>query len=279
MRILPLLFILSCWSFCFAQENIESKSLKKLYKKAWDYNENKKYDSALFYSQKILTKIEASNNKDTLFHYYIGVAKIESDAGLYDDAIRHFIEAEKLTADNPRKESHYNSMLGRLYERMEAPRIALESKIKSYNFGPGFYEAGTIAGLYIQLEEYDSAIYYYGEQVKMAKRKKDISRQISAYNNIGYGYNQAGQFDSALHYYHQSLDNWYLNPNKSSSDTFLFGMINGNIGAIHLAKGEYQTSIPFLEKDFEISEHFKENEIHVNVGELLYRSYTQTNHP
>ncbi len=257
----------------------QSETVKELSDRAWKLSHDLEFDSALYYSNKALELANKADDSILLFNALIIAGKIESDAGVYDDALRHFIIAEELALGDQKKIDQVKTYLGRLFVRLNAPKLALEHKVDAYLSGKGrgdknFYEAGEIAGLFSKLKLLDSSLYYYKEQINIAAEKGHHYR-IHAYNNTGFGYANMSESDSALRYYRLALEEWELKESKSSSDTFMFGMINGNIGSIYAELTKFETALPYLETDYSIAKSQKEYEVQVRAGEGLFKAYLE----
>ena len=237
----------------------ELKSLEnefnKTLKLARQYQVGGEHDKAVYYGLKALELARETKDKGTIFSELIKVSSIESDAGFYDRSIKRLLEAEEIdTSSNTQRRMSWP--YARLFIGMNAPRLALDRLTK---YPP--HQSTIIAKLYTKLGIHDSAIYHYRKIVETNPN------DLHANNNLGIAYAANNNIDSGLYYYHRALEF------VKSEEGFMYGMINGNIGALYSQNNLHNKAAPHLKIDFETSEKVKEYEIHINVGELLYRAY------
>ena len=95
--------------------------------------------------------------------------------------------------------------MGKLYETMQAPQLALTEKLKSYSIKPNFFEASTIAQIYLDLKQSDSALIFFRKQLSIANANDDDRQRMHACNNLGYGFSEIEENDSASIYYNKAL--------------------------------------------------------------------------
>ncbi len=214
-------------------------------------------DKAVYYGLKALDLARQSKNNRNVVNALLKISSIESDAGFYDRSIKRLLEVEEIDTSSNRLQ-RMSWPYARLFIGMGAPRLALERLVKF----PGS-QFSEIAKLYTMLGVHDSAVYYYRKL--WVKNPEELHNN----NNLGIAFAGSNNLDSGLYYYQKALE-------LSTSGNFMHGMISGNIGALYSKNNMYEEAVPYLEVDFEISEQVKEYEIHVNVGELLYRAYVNT---
>ena len=213
------------------------------------------HEKAVYYGLKALDLARKTNKSELLFIELTKLSGIESDAGFYDRSIKRLLEAEEIdTSSNTHKRLSWN--YARLFIGMGAPRLALDRLVKYPNL-----QMGAVAKLYTELGMHDSAINCYRQFFELEPNG------VHQNNNLGIAYAANNNLDSGLYYYHRALGF------VKNDEDFMFGMINGNIGALYSKKNLYKEAAPHLKIDFDISENEKEYEIHINVGELLYRAY------
>ena len=234
------------------------KEMTAASKLAREYQVGGVNDKAVYYGLKALELARKTKNKEIIFNELLRVSGIESDAGFYDRSIKRLLEAEEIdTSSITLKRMSWP--YARLFIGVNAPRLALDKLIEFPD-----QHIPAIAKLYTKLGMHDSAIYHY----RILMEKKPIHYHEN--NNLGIAYAANNNLDSGLYYYYRALE--LVNSEKD----FMYGMINGNIGSLYSKNNMYQKAAPHLKIDFEISEKVKEYEIHINVGELLYRAYIST---
>lgn len=169
-------------------------------------------------------------NSDFIENYYLRGA-IFTEKGLYDSAI----ESYQYAIDNNGNKEFVYYQLGNLYKKMGDIDKAIEyfQKVLDAN-DENPYANGELAELYEKKQDEDKVLHYINEQLQvnpsdyhhikrgliyarrgmMKEAKADYDNAIEinpenfyAYNNIGYLYQERGDFETAIKYYKESISN------------------------------------------------------------------------
>ena len=120
-------------------------------------------------------------------------------------------------------------------------------KIRITNLGKIYYET----------KDYNNAIIQYKKILIFAQKENDLHFEAGALNNIGITYLKKNKPDSAIVYFHQSIKKWKKHlveiNSPSIRDSPFLNLVNGNIGQAYNDKNKYQTAIPLLINDIEMS--------------------------
>jgi adenylate cyclase len=110
-----------------------------------------------------------------------------------------------------------------------------------------------LGGKYYYFRDFYTAKNYFLEYVPELMAG-DVEGRISKLNTIGLCYRNLSMPDSAKYYllYARTIAN-------KNNDAIWVGMLNGNLGAIYAANGEYDKAIPLLEIDVQLS--LQQNEL------------------
>lgn len=184
-------------------------------------------------------------------------------------------DSEAYIVNDKGRQNHYNSRMGKLFEKMGVHETAIEYYTKSSNKTLGNSQSASLANLHTSIGKHDIAIQIYKNQLNEAISKGHVGNQISSYNNVGVGYSRIPKNDSALFYYSKALELSDALKNKDEAAVFLNGTIHGNIGSILIKQGKPSEAIPHLEMDFRNSNDYGKFDITVNVGCMLYEAYLQ----
>ncbi len=119
------------------------------------------------------------------------------------------------------------------------------------------------ATLYLMLGEYETAMKYYSESLKIFEELHDLYNIASVCHNLGTIHQLRGEYEKAVAYFTKSLElKEALHDVRGIASTF------HNLGIIHQDRGEYEKAVEYFTRSLEISE-----ELH-DVGSIA-RTYHQ----
>lgn len=142
-------------------------------------------------------------------------ANIKSMIGNYDDALRHFAEAEKLLPNINNKSltalviGDKGIALAKLKKYAKALKLYTKA-LKIYKEGEKKIGQGrmlnNIAGIYLSIENYDLALKYYNESLEIFKTLKKSKRRLAILHlNIAFINLEKKEFNQAIFNYNQAL--------------------------------------------------------------------------
>ena len=99
------------------------------------------------------------------------------------------------------------------------------------------------------LGNYQQAIDYHNQALEISQRIGDISGEGRCYSNLGAAARALGNYQQAIDYYNQALD-----IAQRIGDLSLEGACYGNLGAAADALGNYQQAIDYHNQALEISQ-------------------------
>lgn len=94
---------------------------------------------------------------------------------------------------------------------------------------------------YLSMGNQDSARISFHKALHYATSHNDTIELATAFNRLGVFYEKKGAFDSALNVFHKALVQYAQLENFERT-----GLVNENIGNIHLHRGELKTALVFL---------------------------------
>lgn len=109
-----------------------------------------------------------------------------------------------------------------------------------------------ISNVYINMGLISEGIKYLRAEYYNGVNQYDEYAEANFYNNLGVVWQKGNRLDSATFYYKkaQAIINDFLSKDPSNKYCVFFnGLIDGNMGQILMAKGQYVDAIPLLKKD------------------------------
>jgi len=171
-------------------------------------------------------------------------------------ALKEFLEAEKITPDDP----DIHLYTGIAYFELYINDKAIESFQKAIKYKSDFSEAHNYLGaVYLRTGEYDKAI----TEFKMTLSDVLYPTPDVCLNNLGWAYYQKGEYRMALAQYRQALQR---NTNK-----YLRFLIYKHMGIAYFALHEYENAVDYFERSLELVPNLQE--AHYWLG----RSYLKLN--
>lgn len=186
-----------------------------------------------------------------------------------NNALKCGLEAKNIAVEgNYQKRGvvHYN--LAQILKKINADNDAvfqfkqqLKWNLKNNVYPDANATCNAIAGLYFYSEQLDSAMFYYVESMKYLPENISKHKLAHANNNIGLVLLKQNLVDSSLHYF--NLANQVIDEvkNKRENSLFMWAVIQGNIGACHLRKGNVDLGLEHIElkiKSIHKTNHLKE---------------------
>jgi|GEM_PF-2703223 len=231
-------------------------------------------DLAIFYAkegiklgEEIKDTIGVVNNLNALGACYL--TSVE-----YDKAIEVFVKATQWKKD-------FSGTYGRLAIALEGvgayrESIKAENKLISYRDSLdrfNFYSFSNIGRMYLLVEEYDSAFYFFRKGLSIGEHYNDAVLKTSSFNNIGLYYSKINQLDSSLHYLEKASQFWEIIDNKSIIDSVFYGTIQGNKAKVYQDKKQFNKALALYKVDLKNARHF--NEYGLEIRNLLSLSELQ----
>jgi two-component sensor histidine kinase/Tfp pilus assembly protein PilF len=106
--------------------------------------------------------------------------------------------------------------------------------------------------IYLEMGLMDKAIFEREHEYKKNKHTYDTLATVNYYNDIGVFLNSAKKFDSAKVWFLKAKNLFeqlsYPNSKKTDMD-FFKGLINGNLGSVYSAIGDFKKATPLLQND------------------------------
>ena len=134
--------------------------------------------------------------------------------------------------------------------------------------------------LYANLNQYDKAAFTLTRELKKVEKYMESDPLLlpSGYNDLGYYYYKAKQYDSATHYFNQALmlaERWLKKSNPNGYEV-LTTTTQGNIGAVYVAQQAYEKAIPLLLSDVNLGLKRGENKLSMLLSmNLVVHCYLQ----
>jgi signal transduction histidine kinase len=204
----------------------KTKDVAAMYKyiaKNYDYTYS--YDSSIYYLDKAITKYkellqEGSVSKEFCYKK-LGYCKAQMGKqllrqGQYDKSLDYMYDGlrDYDQINDYRGQAKIHNNIGNIYnfnqdyenaylEYKKTIRLAEKAgKVKSFKM-----VLTNIGVIFLNKNEYDSALYYFNKSLQIYTFKKKNYNSISGlYNNIGLIFKKQKQYDSALVYFNRSID-------------------------------------------------------------------------
>ena len=222
-------------------------------------------DSIIFHAQKSLT---ISSENDYLRNHIrsLNMLGLAADRrGNYSKALEYYLEAivPAESYNDKRLLSSLNYNIGLVYDAQGLKLEALDYFHKAYDINEEFVHddysklnfLNGIAPTYAELENYDSANYYYGKALDLAEQLNDTYNLASLYQGMGSMALDRGQLDKAIDFYRKSeklnLENndlWLLSYNYQGMSSYY-----DHLESVTGDKANLRKSLEYGEKLLEIA--------------------------
>lgn len=208
----------------------------------------------------------------TLGYYYLKI-------GNYAEAKKYNIQALKLSVEIGDKskvaESHYQS--GKIYLYVNSEKKALEHFQKALALTEKTGSQleilclNNIGVTYRSLQQYDRALDYYRQTLKLSRRDQDMADSESgALLNIGNVYGELGEYDRALSYLFEAWKKNEAIGDKTTQFQILF-----SIGKQYFKKQDYDISRHYYLEALEIIEKTEVKVLKEGIYESLSDLYEE----
>lgn len=188
-------------------------------------------------------------------HINVGSAYLGS--GQYNAALKELLEAEKLTPDDPKV--HY--LLGISYHGKGLDEKTIAEFQRALSLKPDESEVHNFLGaIYLEKGRYDDAIASF----ERALSNILYDTPAATLYNIGRAYYEKGQYEMALKHYREAA--------AKEPYTVLMPLIEKNMGAAWLAKGNPEEAVVHLRKSLDLAPSLAES--HYWLG-LSYQDLNQ----
>jgi type IV pilus assembly protein PilF len=189
-------------------------------------------------------------------HIRVGTAYLGSVQ--YNSALKEFLEAEKLTPEDPK--IHY--LLGISYYLKGLSDMAIAEFQRALVLKPDDTEVHNYLGaIYMEKGRWDDAIASFNRALNNILYD---TPSVSLYN-LGRAYYEKGEYDRALKYYRDAAE--------KDPDTVLMTLIEKNIGMCWLAKGDAEEALRHFQKSLVLAPSLAES--HYWIG-LCYQKLKRT---
>ena len=232
------------------------------------YGQGEIYDKEDDYL-KILKNENSTLTKGHKIGLYTDLGKINIHTKKYSQALIYLLKAKNLNKEDSSQYSHYYVALGELFKELQATSVAIEYYKKAYysdiNDLGKYFQAGNI-GLYLNVNQLDSAILYFKHQLKAAVNLSDYIAIASSYNNIGIAYSRNKDQKKALSYFYKALQIMDENKSKKSENfegekvSFL-NNVQSNIGQSFALLDQYQKALNYIEPIYSFNGNYLKNRL------------------
>jgi|GEM_PF-2418027 len=263
---------------------LENDKIVFLNKKTGQYSSKEDYKKANKFSKLSLDIHIKNNNKDLAERAELSIAKLLYKTNNYTKTLAFcFKILNKNIEYNKQFEGEIYAIIGRIFNRYGAPKLALQYQMINYNrvkfkiSHSAYYITEERGGYFINNKDYDSAKYYFNECLQKAKVIDDNYLISHAYNNIGYTAILAKDLDSVL--INLNLAKYELSYNSimNPRDSLLYLIITGNSSDCYFLKGEVSKGITNKETEYRLSKLYAPNEYQITVGVSLLKNYLDLN--
>lgn len=224
------------------------------------YSNTNDFINAIETVNRIILLSEQKNTSLELAQVYKRLGIYHYLKGEYKQSIKHYTDALVIfnTMDKP-------ILIANLHNNIGLAQAALGENIQainSYQLAKDIYqEFGSeldkidirfnIAGLYLKLERYDTAIEAYQNVIERRKVINDFEGIANAFSDLGIAYKQSNKPEIALEYMQKSLK-YYIEKN----DLFHLASIYHNISEVYFELNQHDRVLEFAEKSIVIAEKY-----------------------
>lgn len=203
--------------------------------------------------------------------YYSIYLKPVYDSPIMDQVNEAIAEARRRAWYVPEAECFF--IKGRLLEargkRFEAMEAYLTGYAKLQDLGYDRYpytwrHLRHIADLYYRFEDYEAALYYMRETLRVPEVWNSKGLHRITMNTMGLAFQSLHQYDSAMYYFTKAHEEAV-----QVRDTFWAALTLGNAGEIMVLQGMHTEAKPLLEADFHTSVQYQDIANAVNTALVL----------
>lgn len=237
--------------------------------KSWSYlaicyDRMGNHEEAYKYHQMIIPYHEKENNIQDLITAYNNLTMCLSRMEKYDEALANLQKAQELLENLPDKDSVNNikrlsftlNQIAAIHLRLKNPEKALSYlfEAKKIHQETGISQDNLLVNIgiaYQQMNEYELALDYYHQALKIAIDMNDEARIATIYNNIGYVYDLQKNWELTLSYYLKALEY-----KQKTNDNFGAANAAKNVGSIYFELSDYQNAAFYIDLSMEISQKY-----------------------
>ncbi len=223
---------------------------------------------------------------ETVLRSQLELAKQASTEGRLDDALRHFLALKEQESDFEaytdlyyRFETKFASALGEaqayrlaLVEAKKAMQLSL--KLAKNDPQAHRYSLGRVGGLHLQLNEPDSAIYFFRRELVWSRTRlaHNPIMNAAARNNLGMAFLEMHQPDSARHYFETALQ---LFSHTDHTDDDLLAAIMDNVATLYASTRQYEQAYVAYQQNLDLADQlhnsYREMQALVGLAEVSLR--------
>ncbi len=253
---------------------------------AGNYFNKGKFDEAEKTLESILVNEKSKLSKLEYITVYTDLGKINTIKGNYSKALQYLILAKGKNKSDSIQYGHYNVAFGELFANIGATSLAINYYKKAYanneNDLAHYYHANIIGCMFLNLNQPDSAIYYFESQLKSSFLISDYIAKASSLNNLGIAEQKKKNFTKALEFFFKAQK--IMEQNKSSASrnfqgeqVSFYNNVLSNIGQCYFWMKRYNNAIPYLEKSHQVDKKIYDVNGQIKLAMQLVSSYLKTN--
>jgi CHAT domain-containing protein/Tfp pilus assembly protein PilF len=254
----------------------EVKCLRQFSVLYWDRADYREFyklnELAVKISISICNKKEEGRCLNNLGLYYWKIDNYASALNAYEASLETAIN-EKNALDQA--DTLHN--MGIIWVYLGNYEKALNYLTKAYNLDQGLFDKANLAQDYNTIgtafikkgflsdnkEDFNKALSYFSDSLKLAKEVKDKKFIIQILNNIG-------SVKSHLRFYSEALEYFELALSQAQEvkDNNSLGMLLNNIGIVYFNLGKYEESTRYYQKAIDVA-------LRINGGDILWEAYLE----
>ncbi len=259
----------------FKKSNRVDSEIEAAFLLGAQYHTTSNYDSSLYFCNVYIPISIRVNKMNTANSFYILKGRSLAQKGKLNEAAEVMQESHELAKKQKNTNNIFQSLMGlsSIYQELNTsfalnylhqaaeylPKISDEAKTTLYTgLGNAYQNRGN----------YDSALYFYKQNLKYINKAEDKIRYGAMVGNIGNVYLDMGRLDEALDKQFESLEYF-----KLASDSLDIEIAYGTIADVYLQKNNYKEALNYYHKATTMSIRlgFKEELIYNYTG--LYKCH------
>ncbi|GEM_PF-5457121 len=249
------------------------------------YFSERKFDKAEITLEAILSNEKLKLTKLEYISIYTDLGKINTTKGNYPKSLQYLILAKSKNKGDSTQFSYYNVAFGTLFDNIGATSLAINYYKKAYTFNTQdlsrYYLANTIGCMFLNLNELDSAIYYFDSQLKTSLLISDYIAKASSLNNLGIAQQKKKKYNKALELFFKARkvleeNNSKISPNFPGEQVSFLNEVISNIGQCYFSMKHYSEAIPYLEKSYIKDKKIYDVNGQIKLATQLVSSYLKT---
>ena len=203
-----------------------------------------------------LLKLVESNPKlyDKIMPDAIKLAELQNNEYYKEKFYRLYAEKKELWGELFLAKKYYETLLD-IYTKWDSLRLIGETK-------------NNLGRVYEKLSNYEKAITYYIESMKIREKLKNKKGIASSLNSIGLIYLYQENYNKALSYFNQALS-----IAKELNNDVAIAIINNNLGTLYFRKNSLDTALYYFKESYKIDEKNSDlygiSSYYLNVANIL----------